>query len=169
MIKTVMLDFNSSYRRSLKEYYHEVGTDFNSIKNEVNKRYSSLHIDFKKFSENYNKCQNETMKMWDFKIKCETELKNIQTDFQKFGNETLLKMDKIRKVDVNENECNKGKLHQRFQNSELYVLDTTSIVNIISKFFMLFLYNETSYGIKSFKKIYDNNQRKGLTEFTCCS
>lgn len=32
-------------------------------------------------------------------------------DFQKFGNEILLKMDKIRKVDVNENECNKGKLY----------------------------------------------------------
>lgn len=144
MIKTVMLDFNSSYRRSLKEYYHEVGTDFNSIKNEVNKRYSSLHIDFKKFSENYNKCQNETMKMWDFKIKCETELKNIQTDFQKFGNETLLKMDKIRKVDVNENECNKGKLHQRFQNSELYVS------NILKCFIFFFLSNKTFYDIESF-------------------
>lgn len=133
MIKTVMWDFNSSYRRSLEEYYDKIDTDFNSIKNEVNKRYSTLHIDFKKCSENYNQCKNETMKMWDFKIKCETELKNIEKDFQKFGNETLLKLDKIRKVDVNENECNKGKLHQRFQNSELYVS------NILKCFIFFFL------------------------------
>lgn len=33
---------------------------------------------------------------------------------------------------------------------------------------MLFLYNEILYGIKFFKKIYDNNQRKGLIEFICC-
>lgn len=60
---TVMLDFNSSYRRSLKEYYHKVDADFNSIKDEVNKSYSTLHIDFNKCSENYNKCENEIRKM----------------------------------------------------------------------------------------------------------
>lgn len=51
-----MLDFNLSYRRFLKEYYYEVDIDFNSIKNEVNKCYLLLYIDFKKFFENYNKC-----------------------------------------------------------------------------------------------------------------
>lgn len=209
MMKTVMWDFNSSYRRSLEEYYDKIDTDFNSIKHEVNKSYSTLHIDFNEWSENYNKCEKDIRKMtsimselitsysqsaknYSNKVeemnercktlqiylnnctenfdKCENELRGyIEKDFKKFTNETLLKLDKIREVKDKKNECNKGKLHQRFQNSELNVLDTTSIVNIISKFFMLFLYNETLYGIKSFKKIYDNNQRKGLTKFTCCS
>lgn len=63
MMKTVMWDFNSSYRRSLEEYYDKIDTDFNSIKHEVNKSYSTLHIDFNEWSENYNKCEKDIRKM----------------------------------------------------------------------------------------------------------
>lgn len=191
-MKTVMWDFNLSYRRSLEEYYDKIDTDFNSIKHEVNKSYSTLHIDFNEWSENYNKCEKDIRKMSsimsDFNTrysqsaknysnkveemnkryktlqiylnnctenygKCENALRGyIEKDFKKFTNETLLKLDKIREVKDKKNECNKGKLHQRFQNSELYVLDTTRYSEYITKFFMLFLYNETSYGIKSEKR-----------------
>lgn len=49
-----MWDFNLSYRRFLEEYYDKIDIDFNSIKNEVNKCYLILYIDFKKCFENYN-------------------------------------------------------------------------------------------------------------------
>lgn len=83
-----MSDFNTSCRKSVKEYSNEVDTNFKSLNEEINNSYSRLQ-------NNLNKYVNK-------KDEYKTEIINMKNDFRLFANETLLRLDKVREDQENE-------------------------------------------------------------------
>lgn len=58
---TVISDINSSCSRYNKEYSSKTKTNFNNLKQEIIKNYSTLQTNFNKYSKNFQRFENDTL------------------------------------------------------------------------------------------------------------
>lgn len=76
-MKTVISDINSSCSSYTKEYSSKAETNFNNLKQEIAKNYSTLQINFNKYSLNFQRFENDTLLRFD-KVKEWQENKDNQ-------------------------------------------------------------------------------------------